>query len=180
MLRSGKIREQDMASLARICQAGLKVLIVLCHHADTAETLIRNLSAVHRSVDRYNGSCKYMCGFVRFQTPLVSELAPRNKAKSAEFSDNDLFGAAMEEKVILSQEKFQLFRLLHLLNEPMREIMYLRLTGEFSFKEIGEILGKDETWARVNFYRGKQKLHEQKLQEEKPQEPEPLKRERQK
>lgn len=36
--------------------------------------------------------------------------------------------------------------------------MYLRLTGELSFSEIGDIMGKTENWARVTFYRGKQKL----------------------
>jgi RNA polymerase sigma-70 factor (ECF subfamily) len=36
--------------------------------------------------------------------------------------------------------------------------MYLRLTGDLSFKEIGDILNRNETWARVTFYRGKQKL----------------------
>lgn len=29
--------------------------------------------------------------------------------------------------------------------------MYLRLNGDFTFKEIGEIMGKDENWARVTF-----------------------------
>ena len=33
--------------------------------------------------------------------------------------------------------------------------MYLRLIGEISFAQIGEIIGKSENWARVNFYRGK-------------------------
>jgi len=36
--------------------------------------------------------------------------------------------------------------------------MYLRLTGELSFREIGDILSQSETWARVTFYRGKQKV----------------------
>ena len=65
---------------------------------------------------------------------------------------------APAEKAVLSEEKLTLFKALHELPEPMREVIYLRLTGEMSFKEIGEILGRDETWARVNFYRGKQKL----------------------
>ena len=39
-----------------------------------------------------------------------------------------------------------------------REVMYLRITGELSFKEIGQILNKSENWARVTFFRGKQKL----------------------
>lgn len=36
--------------------------------------------------------------------------------------------------------------------------MYLRLTGDLSFREIGEILGKSENWSRVTFYRGKSKV----------------------
>ncbi len=60
--------------------------------------------------------------------------------------------------MVLGEEKLNLFKQLHLLGEPMREVMYLRLTGEFSFREIGEIFSKDETWARVTFYRGKQKI----------------------
>ena len=36
--------------------------------------------------------------------------------------------------------------------------MYLRLTGELSFEEIGDILGRTANWARVTFYRGRQKI----------------------
>lgn len=39
-----------------------------------------------------------------------------------------------------------------------REVLYLRLTGGFSFREIGDILRHTETWARVRFYRGKEQL----------------------
>ena len=42
--------------------------------------------------------------------------------------------------------------------EQMREVIYLRAMAELSFKEIGEILGKSENWARVTFYRGKERL----------------------
>ena len=46
------------------------------------------------------------------------------------------------------------------LDEKTREVIYLRITGELSFKEIGDILNKSENWARVTFYRGKQKMKE--------------------
>ena len=55
-------------------------------------------------------------------------------------------------------EKVELFRLMHNFDSTVREVMYLRLTGELSFAEIGDIMGKSETWARVTFYRGKQEL----------------------
>ena len=46
------------------------------------------------------------------------------------------------------------------LPERMREVVYLRLAGELPFGEIGAILGESENWARVTFYRAKQKLME--------------------
>lgn len=49
-----------------------------------------------------------------------------------------------------------LLKMLHNLREPMREVMYLRLSGDLSYRQIGEIMGKSENWARVTFYRGKE------------------------
>ena len=34
----------------------------------------------------------------------------------------------------------------------------MRLFGELTFREIGEVLGRSENWARVTFYRGKEQL----------------------
>jgi len=59
---------------------------------------------------------------------------------------------------LVNESKVALYQKLQSLDEKTREVMYLRLTGELSFREIGEILKKNETWARVTFYRGKQKL----------------------
>lgn len=36
----------------------------------------------------------------------------------------------------------------------------LRVLGELSFREIGDICGKTESWAKVTFYRAKNKLLE--------------------
>ena len=47
-----------------------------------------------------------------------------------------------------------------LAEEPYKEVFWMRTFGELSFKEIGEIHGKTESWARVTFYRAKQKIKE--------------------
>ena len=44
------------------------------------------------------------------------------------------------------------------LPEQMREVMYLRAMSDLSYREIGEIMGKSENWARVTFYRAKEQL----------------------
>ncbi len=60
----------------------------------------------------------------------------------------------------------EILRYIHALKEPVREVMYLRLVGNLSFAQVGEILGKSENWARVNFYRGKRKIVEEMKQNE--------------
>jgi RNA polymerase sigma-70 factor (ECF subfamily) len=64
----------------------------------------------------------------------------------------------IEQEIWDGQSKLDLYKRIQNLDEKMREVMYLRLTGELSFREIGEILKKNETWARVTFYRGKQRM----------------------
>lgn len=53
-----------------------------------------------------------------------------------------------------------LYKKIHKLDEKTKEVFYLRIKGELSFKEIGEVLDKSEEWARITFYRGKIKLKE--------------------
>ena len=67
-------------------------------------------------------------------------------------------GADLSETVSIREEKMELFRKVHILDETAKEVVLLRLTGAFSFREIGDIFGKNENWARVTFYRAKQKL----------------------
>ena len=65
-----------------------------------------------------------------------------------------------EDKFIRKADNLTLMQALHEIKEPMREVLYLRLMGELSFREIGQIMGQSENWARVTFYRGKKKLIE--------------------
>ena len=59
------------------------------------------------------------------------------------------------------EERVDLMRRLHFCPEPVREVLYLRIFGNLSFREIGEIMGKTENWARVTFYRGKERLRKE-------------------
>lgn len=46
------------------------------------------------------------------------------------------------------------------LDEPYKEVFMLSVFGGLSLKDISDIFGKSESWARVTFYRAKQKLLE--------------------
>lgn len=69
----------------------------------------------------------------------------------------------IEEDYIKNDSKLRLYQALQNLDATTREVMYLRLTGDLSFKEIGKILNKSENWSRVTFFRGKQKLKKEDI-----------------
>lgn len=138
-----------------------KYLFSLCHDEPIAEELMQEtFCRALKSLKSYDGSCKIYVWLCQIAKHIWYQTLTRNKKTHATELSPEIpaAGYSVEDHLILREGKMNLFKELHLLAEPMREVMYLRLTGEFSFREIGEILGKDETWARVTFYRGKQKL----------------------
>lgn len=55
-------------------------------------------------------------------------------------------------------QALELHSVLHNLEEPYKEIFTLRVFAELKFYEIGKIFGKSENWARVTFFRAKEKI----------------------
>ena len=72
-------------------------------------------------------------------------------------------GKSMEQKAQDRDTSFRIHLALHALEEPYREVLYLRLFGDLPYARIGEIFGKTENWARVTFCRGKEKLRKEVL-----------------
>ena len=82
----------------------------------------------------------------------------RSKQKTDPLDDTIPSNENVENESIVNLQKIEIFRLMHNLDDVTREVMYLRLAGELQFSEIAAILGKTENWARVTYYRGKQKI----------------------
>ena len=116
-----------------------------------------------RHPENYRGGAAlstYLCGIAG--NLMKKELARRAKENHVPIEDMaDLPGnGSAEDTAVGNLNRQDLFRRIHALPERTREVVYLRLSGELPFSEIGAILGESETWARVTFYRAKQKLME--------------------
>ena len=62
---------------------------------------------------------------------------------------------------IINQENGQIIRkILHDLQEPYKEVFMLRVMGEVSYRDIGQLFSKSESWARVTYYRAKKMIVE--------------------
>ena len=140
-----------------------KYLFCLTHNSDISEELTQE--TFYRAVKKINtfkGDCKISVWLCQIAKHIWYDELKKNK-KIEDIGDDIVLIQAKDEienKVILNESKLELYRRIQKLDKTTREVIYLRITGELSFKEIGDILNKTENWARVTFYRGKQKLRE--------------------
>jgi RNA polymerase sigma-70 factor (ECF subfamily) len=138
-----------------------KYLFCLTHDANLTEELTQEtFYQATKGIHNFRGDCKISVWLCQIGKHLwYKEL----KKRKYQFVPIDVIeemesGNDFEIQYIQNIDKVELFKSLHQLDSTTKEVMYLRLTGELSFSEIGEILAKSENWARVTFYRGKQKI----------------------
>ena len=141
-------------------QTVYKFLMSQCHDAALAEELTQETfyQAV-RSIDRFDGSCKISVWLCQIGKHLwYQHLRKRKREVPADETAFEIPLPSAEETSIAREGHLELLKLIHSLPEPAREVVYLRAFGGLSFREIGDVLGKTETWARVTFYRSKERL----------------------
>ena len=83
----------------------------------------------------------------------------RRQGKFGAFPENAA-SPGIEHVVAEQEDSFRVHLVLHSLEEPFREVFELRVFGELSFQQIGQIFGKTENWARVTYHRARVKLRE--------------------
>ena len=126
----------------------------------TQETFLK----AYESMERFDGSCKistWLCQIAKHllyrhweKTGRQIPTEPEDLAKRPSGMGKD----TTESAVITRIELIDCLKELQKLPEQMREVMYLRVMSDLSYREIGEIMGKSENWARVTFYRAKEAL----------------------
>lgn len=142
-----------------------KYLFCLTHNSDISEELTQEtFYKAIKKIDTYKGDCKISVWLCQIAKNLWYDYCRKNKRIVNEDEITEvLFVDTVEEQVVAKEEKILLYQKMQKLDKETREVIYLRITGELSFREIATILNKTENWARVTFYRGKNKLKESDL-----------------
>ena len=121
--------------------------------------------------DSYDYSCKLSTWLCSIASNKLKEYYRKNPPKG---NYDELFGSGPmepsvpgpEDSAVASARRAELYRAIHSLPEPAREVVHLRAFSDLSFKEIGDIFGKPEGWARVTFYRAKAALRKELTENE--------------
>lgn len=138
-----------------------KYLRCLTHDSTQAEDLTADtFEAALRGIDQLRQPEKlpmWLCGIAK--RLYYGELRRRSRVRELPLEDVPLISEQdIEREYVQREEKLDFYRALQTLDAHTREVFYLRLTGDMTFEEIGGIMGRTGNWARVTFYRGKEKM----------------------
>ena len=125
----------------------------------TQETFFKAM----KSVDSFRGDCDIRVWLCQIAKNLLFTHNKKQKRYTGEeipetVPDNTV---RVDELLENSAQSMEIHRVLHTLVEPYKEVFTFRVFGELSFRQIGDIFGKTESWARVTFHRAKLKIVEE-------------------
>lgn len=140
-----------------------KYLFCLTHDEEVAEDLTQEVFAIAMGkIDTFKGKCKLSVWLCQIGKHLwYKQLKKDKKYKKIsinEINEDEIISENLEETILIQEEKLKLYKDIQKLEEPYKDIIYLKLSGNLSFVEIAEILGKTPNWVRVTYFRAKQKL----------------------
>lgn len=135
-----------------------KYLLYLTHNEDLSEELTQEtFYKAIRKINQFKEKSSILTWLIRIARNLYFDELKRNK-KLEELSEYKIYDKSIEDTIVSNEEKIELKQRINELNETYKKVVLLRISGELGFKEIGLLFNKSETWARVTFYRAKNKL----------------------
>ena len=122
----------------------------------TQETFYKAL----KNINKYNPEYKmltWLCNIAKNTYYSTYKKDKRYEELLDNTPDNE---REMINRIIDSETNEEILKIVHKLEEPYKEVFTLRIYGDLSFKQIGSIFSKTESWARVTYYRSKLKIKE--------------------
>lgn len=153
--------ENDLDEIYREYAGPLyRYLFTLCGERQTAEELTQeSFFRAVKNIDSFDGSCRLFTWLCQIGKHVWYQELDRRRRHSAQPLDESLpSGDGPAELTESEEERLRLYRAVMELKSPGKDVVWMRLTGELSFRQIGDIMGKTESWARVTFYRAKARL----------------------
>ncbi len=124
----------------------------------TQETFFKALE----NMDRFDGRSKISVWLCSIARNTYFSLCRKEKRLSGEIPAESFPADASPEQLLLTREEaFAVHRILHGMEEPYKEVFSLRTFGELSFRQIAQLFGKTESWARVTYHRARLKIKEE-------------------
>jgi RNA polymerase sigma-70 factor (ECF subfamily) len=136
-----------------------RFLLALTENETLAEDLTQQtFYKAFLHIDRFEGRCSlyiWLCQIGKNEWLLERRIKkPIPLETVGEMTD----GSSIEENFVQREQAASAKRALLQLPEPYKDVLILRIYGDLPFAEIAATYHKSESWAKVTFFRGKEKL----------------------
>lgn len=140
-----------------------RYLLALCRDPELAEELTQETFFQGiQHIEAFRGECRlyvWLCQIGKRQYfSWLRRQRSRRRQDPAEEEDRTV---DPEAEWLEREAAEELRRGLEEMEEPYREVFSLRVFGELSFRQIAQLFGKTESWARVTYHRARLKLKEE-------------------
>ena len=158
---------QDMKEIYnKYCKIVYKYVFCLTANEDITEEIVQETFLVAvKNINNFRGECKVSTWLCQISKYIWYKRLKKEKLKKDvsldEIQDELFTEETIEDSFLRKEEKIKLFKKIQNLDENTRNVMYLRIFGDFEYDEIAEIMNRTSNWARVIFFRRKQKLKEE-------------------
>lgn len=146
----------------------------LCHNPVMADDIVQTvfLKAIEHA-DSFEGKCEVSTWLCQIAKNTWIDMCKSAEGKNLSMEhimeqqgEASVCGQGAPKTDVLQQlleteGQALLYQKIHLLPEPYKEVFMLRVFGCLSFREIGDVFGKSDTWGRVMYYRAREKLRNQ-------------------
>ncbi len=122
----------------------------------TQETFFKAL----KKIDEFRGDCSVRVWLCQIAKNTYFNYA-KKQSRFVELKEEDEPGGCVEFDFLADYDSKLAHRILHNMKEPYKEVFSLRVFGELSFSDIGELFGKSDSWARVTFHRARLMIKEE-------------------
>lgn len=137
-----------------------RYILSLSRNETLAKDILQNtMLKAFKNINKFKGECSiktWLFGIAKNEYLNSMRRAENKNLPLDEVSDDA--DENIEHRFSDRFQALEIHRILHELDEPYKEIFSLRVFAELKFTDIGEIFGKSENWARVTFYRAKEKI----------------------
>lgn len=139
-----------------------KYIFCLTNNKYLAEEITQDTFIIAlKEINKFRGECKisvWLCQIAKNQWYKELKKLKKNNIISLERLEETISEESLDEMILEQDQKRELLNKIKKLDNITKKVVFLRISGNMSFKEIGDFMGKSENWARVTFHRGKQKL----------------------
>lgn len=132
----------------------------LTHDENIAEEITQEaFFKALKSIESFNGTKDIRAWlFTIARNTYFSYYKKKKWQMDSDVTDESSTGVTVLDYLISEEEAFIVHQFLHNMEEPYKEVFSLRTFGELPFDKIGKLFGKSSGWARVTFYRAKNKI----------------------